>query len=86
LYQQTRRVGMNTRTINSSGLLRTIIITGLIYMTVSFTSVANAANGCGFGWHRTFFHGCITNYHGAFARPAPEHPGCWRNYWGALRC
>lgn len=66
------------------GIIRAIAVIAMLF---SFTYTANAAQGCGHGYHRSVHNGyCIMNYRGAFSRPAPYHPGCWRNRWGQLRC
>ncbi|HAT2094875.1 hypothetical protein D7217_14690 [Legionella pneumophila] len=78
---------MNVHTMCFSKALRYAVVTSLLFMAVSFTSVANAAQGCGEGYHRSIYNGtCVLNYPGPFATPAPAHPGCWRNMWGQLRC
>ncbi|HAT9523966.1 TPA: hypothetical protein JBC98_04770 [Legionella pneumophila subsp. pneumophila] len=78
---------MNVHTMCFTRVLRYAVVTSLLFMLVSFTSVANAAQGCGEGYHRAIHNGtCVLNYPGAFATPAPAHPGCWRNMWGQLRC
>lgn len=69
-----------------SGILRTAAMISLLFAAVGYTSMANAAQGCGFGYHRSFHGGCILNHPGPRATPAPYHPGCWRNAWGQLRC
>lgn len=75
---------MNTSSCISK-VLRGGIIASSLFLAVSYTSVANAAQGCGHGYHR--MHGmCVLNHPGPYARPAPYHPGCWRNAWGQLRC
>lgn len=73
---------MNTQ----SRLFRVVAITGLMFLATSYTSMANAAEGCGLGYHRAINGRCIMNYPGPFATPAPRHPGCWRNVFGYLRC
>lgn len=67
-------------------LLSTIAVAGAIFLATDVVSVANAAGGCGFGYHRGPYGGCVLNRPGPYARPAPLHPGCWRNYRGQLRC
>ena len=76
---------MNNDSMWFSRMLRTLGMIVLLFAAVSFTSTANAAQGCGYGYHYTY-HGCILNHPGAGATPAPYHPGCWRNMWGQLRC
>lgn len=44
------------------------------------------AQGCGYGFHRGYYGQCVLNAPGPYAKPAPYHPGCWRNQWGQLRC
>ncbi|KGP63319.1 hypothetical protein EP47_09305 [Legionella norrlandica] len=78
---------MNARSVCFQGLLRNIAMISLLLMAVVFTSTANAAQGCGYGYHRAIHNGvCVLNYPGPYATPAPYHPGCWRNMWGQLRC
>lgn len=79
--------------MNSSNLmclsngLRTVLMLSLLPISLSFTSIANAAQGCGFGYHRAIYNGaCVLNHPGPYRTPAPAHSGCWRNAWGALRC
>ena len=69
-----------------SKALRTGIVISSLVFAVGYTSVANAAQGCGHGWHRNAAGGCVLNAPGPYAKPAPYHPGCWRNQWGQLRC
>lgn len=76
---------MNTRSM-CSGLFRSGVIAGLLF-AAAYTTTANAAQGCGFGYHQAFHNGvCVLNYPGPNATPAPFHPGCWRNGAGYLRC
>ncbi len=78
---------MNTHSMCFSSVLRTVVMVGMLILTASYTSGANAAQGCGYGFHQAIHNGvCVRNYPGAFATPAPYHPGCWRNRWGQLRC
>jgi hypothetical protein len=77
---------MNTGALCFSGVFRIAAMAGLLFAATSFTSVSNAAQGCGFGYHQSIYGGCILNHPGPGARPAPYHPGCWRNAWGQLRC
>lgn len=75
--------------INNAGiakLLREAIIIGSLCFVASYTSLANAAQGCGHGFHRNVYGRCVLNHPGPYARPAPYHRGCWRNAWGRLRC
>lgn len=77
---------MNKNTLCLSAVLKTVAMASLLFVAASYTTNANAAQGCGFGYHQSFHGGCILNHPGAGARPAPYHPGCWRNAWGQLRC
>lgn len=77
---------MRTHSVSFKGILTTACLASVLILATGYTSTANAAQGCGEGYHRSVYGGCILNYPGHFARPAPEHPGCWRNMWGALRC
>ncbi|KTD67245.1 MULTISPECIES: GCG_CRPN prefix-to-repeats domain-containing protein [Legionella] len=76
---------MNTSSCISK-VLRTGIILGSLFFAVGYTSIATAAQGCGHGYHRNAYGGCVLNAPGPNARPAPYHRGCWRNAWGQLRC
>ena len=77
---------MNTCSLCLSRILPIIGMLFLVCLAIGYTPSANAAGGCGHGYHRGFFGGCSLNYPGPFARPAPMHPGCWRNVYGRLRC
>lgn len=77
---------MNTQSMCSSGLLRTVLMAGLLFLAIGYTSIADAAQGCGFGLHRNYWGRCVLNSPGTGATPAPFHPGCWRNPNGNLRC
>lgn len=77
---------MNTHSLCFSGLLRTVVVAGLLFLAVGYTPVVSAAQGCGFGLHRNYHGICVYNHPGPYAVPAPRHPGCWRNFWGQLRC
>lgn len=77
---------MNTHAKTISTVVKGIATISLLALTLSYTDITNAAGGCGFGYHRTYWGGCRLNHPGPWARPAPLHPGCWRNAWGRLRC
>jgi hypothetical protein len=70
----------------SSRLLRASALIGLITLSIGYTSIVDAAQGCGYGYHRGPYGGCVLNRPGPGATPAPAHPGCWRNANGYLRC
>lgn len=76
---------MKTRSVPYLGMLRMACIASVLILAAGYTSQAKAAQGCGYGFHKGFF-GCTRNHPGFFSRPAPDHPGCWRNFWGSLRC
>lgn len=77
---------MNTRSVSLAKMLRTGVIVGTLCFAGTYTSIADAAQGCGHGFHRAYNGRCILNHPGSYARPAPYHRGCWRNMWGQLRC
>ena len=77
---------MSTHSVYGSGLLKAVVIGGVLFFTMGYTSVTSAAQGCGYGFHRGAYGGCIRNNPGRWATPAPYHRGCWRNAWGQLRC
>lgn len=77
---------MNTRTVSFSAILSALAFSGVLFFAVAYSSIAEAAQGCGFGFHRNGYGYCVKNYPGPYAKPAPRHPGCWRNFWGQLRC
>lgn len=77
---------MNTRSACWSTIARTVLMLSTLLLAASYASVSNAAQGCGYGWHRGYYGGCVRNYPGPWAQPAYRHPGCWRNKWGQLRC
>lgn len=77
---------MKTQFMCFSRIVRTMLMVSTLILAATYTSTSNAAQGCGFGMHRSIYGGCIWNHPGAFATPAPYHPGCWRNMWGQLRC
>jgi hypothetical protein len=75
--------------VNSTYLSRTlriVAVVGVLCLADSYTTIATAAQGCGQGFHRNVYGRCVYNHPGPNARPAPYHRGCWRNYWGQLRC
>jgi hypothetical protein len=76
---------MNTHSVRFSKLLRVAVMTGVLCLA-SYATIADAAQGCGQGLHRNGYGGCNYNHPGPNATPAPNHPGCWRNGNGRLRC
>ncbi|ARG97707.1 GCG_CRPN prefix-to-repeats domain-containing protein [Legionella micdadei] len=77
---------MRAHSITLSGLVRMVAMVGLLCIAASYTSNANAAQGCGFGYHQSFYGGCVANHPGPFARRVAGRPGCWTNLWGQFRC
>ena len=77
---------MNAHSTCFLGVLRTILVAGVLFLAGTYESTANAAQGCGQGFHRGYYGACRINHPGPYARPAPYHPGCWRNAAGYLRC
>lgn len=77
---------MNTQSLCFSGVLRSVVLVGVVSIAVGYTTIADAAQGCGQGRHLNRWGYCVWNSPGPWATPAPYHPGCWRNFWGQLRC
>jgi hypothetical protein len=77
---------MSKISICCSTAVKTIGLASVLFLAAGYASTADAAGGCGFGYHRAWGGGCALNHPGPWARPAPFHPGCWRNAWGRLRC
>ena len=75
--------------------MRTLFKALVILCSVGFASipVANAAGGCGWGYHRGYYGGCVSNYYngyyGRWGYPVVYRPyahRCWRNWAGYVRC
>lgn len=77
---------MNTQSMCFSRLARSVLMMSVLVFAMSYIPIANAAQGCGFGYHRGAYGGCWINRPAVGSTPAPMHPGCWRTAWGALRC
>ena len=77
---------MKAQALCFSGMVKTLLILSVLVLAGSYTSISNAANGCGWGRHDTYYGRCVGNHPGYYSRPAPYHRGCWRNAWGQLRC
>ena len=58
----------------------------LLVYGLSYTSITNAADGCGFGLHSTAFGRCVPNNPGPGASAIPGRPDCWTNVYGQVRC
>ncbi|WP_131782898.1 GCG_CRPN prefix-to-repeats domain-containing protein [Legionella gresilensis] len=75
--------------VNSNYLAKLIftLSVGIILTLGIFTSSTSfAAQGCGFGYHMTYFGRCVPNHPGPYATPIPGRPDCWINARGFLRC
>lgn len=72
---------MNTSSCISKVLHTSLLLGSLV--ALSYTPVASAAQGCGYGFHRTNGF-CVKNNPGKWATPVSNN--CWRNRWGQLRC
>ncbi|WED44579.1 GCG_CRPN prefix-to-repeats domain-containing protein [Legionella cardiaca] len=77
---------MKTHSISISRLIAPLVIGGLLTFGICYSSITNAAQGCGFGYHMTAFGRCVPNHPGPNATPAPGRPDCWYNGAGQLRC
>jgi|GEM_PF-2356303 len=77
---------MRTYSIYFSRLSGAIALGALLSFGLSYTSTANAAQGCGKGYHVDGNGRCVLNAPGANATPVTGRPNCWRNANGALRC
>lgn len=77
---------MKTRSMYFTQATRAVLMLTTLVLAAAYTSTSEAANGCGYGMHRSYYGGCIRNHPNAWSTPAPNHPGCWRNSWGQLRC
>lgn len=77
---------MKTNSIYFSKWLTAVVIGGVLSFGVWYASMANAAQGCGFGYHMTAFGRCVPNNPGPNATPIPGRPDCWRNGAGEVRC
>jgi hypothetical protein len=77
---------MKAHSMCFSKIARETLMLSTLVLAGTYTSASEAAQGCGYGMHRSYYSGCIANHPGAYARPAPYHAGCWRNKWGKLRC
>lgn len=77
---------MKTHSMCFSKLFGPILIGTLLLLGAGYSSISNAAQGCGFGYHMTAFGRCVPNSPGPNATPAPGRPDCWFNGAGHLRC
>jgi hypothetical protein len=70
----------------ASKILGPAVIGALLTVGIGYSSLAQAADGCGFGYHSTALGRCVPNSPGPDASPAPGRPDCWYNGAGELRC
>ncbi|KTC65140.1 Uncharacterised protein (plasmid) [Legionella adelaidensis] len=63
-----------------------VALGAFLSLGIFYSTNANAANGCGFGYHATAFGRCVPNSPGPWARPIVGNPDCWTNRWGQVRC
>lgn len=77
---------MNSCSVRFFEAFRIAIMVGFLGLAISYTSIAEAAQGCGYGLHRNGWGRCVLNHPGPYATPAPNRPGCWYNVNGHLRC
>jgi len=75
---------MNTRLKCFSKAARTGLMLSTLLLAGTYSTVSEAAQGCGYGWHRTY-HGCVRNGGPAVAHVYRQKQ-CWRNFWGHIRC
>jgi hypothetical protein len=75
---------MNTKPMRISKIITTVALTGAMYLATGFVATADAAQGCGWGFHRNPWGGCVRNYHRVWVNPGPAH--CWRGPYGRLHC
>ena len=58
---------MKTRSLCFSTIARTTLILSTLILAGTYTSTSNAAQGCGYGMHRSVYGGCIGNHPGAYS-------------------
>lgn len=59
----------------SSKVLCPGFLVGSLLGAIGYGSFADAAQGCGHGYHRGAGVGCVLNHPGAYSKPAPYDPG-----------
>ncbi|MGQ3888526.1 GCG_CRPN prefix-to-repeats domain-containing protein [Legionella sp. CNM-1927-20] len=69
-----------------SKFIGTFIVGIILILDIFAASPSYAAQGCGFGYHMTYFGRCVPNHPGPYATPVPGRPDCWVNARGFLRC
>lgn len=65
-----------------SQLCNVFVLAGSLSLLAAIPTAANAAQGCGHGFHRVGWGKCVPNYY----RGGYHHRHCWRNMWGHVRC
>lgn len=77
---------MNTKSLRITTVVQAAVLAGGLFLAVGYSSTATAAQGCGWGFHRTWAGVCVMNRGGYYPAYAPRYRHCWRNAWGRLRC
>lgn len=77
---------MKTHSLRFSVLPGALALSTVLTVGIFYADLAEAAQGCGRGFHRNFYGRCVYNHPGLWARPVYGHPRCWRNVWGHVRC
>ncbi len=77
---------MKTHSINLSKWLGALAVGAVLSLGVLYTSNLNAAQGCGYGYHMTYYGRCIPNYPGPYSVFVPGNSNCWYNLHGFIRC
>ena len=77
---------MKVCSIYKPTFISALAIGTILTLGVFSSSTTYAAQGCGFGYHMTYFGRCVPNMPGPWAVPAPGRPDCWINGRGFLRC
>lgn len=77
---------MKAQTWCRSGLTSVALAATLFTFGLGYTGTSQAAQGCGFGYHMSYYGRCLPNAPGPYARFLPGRPNCWINRWGATRC
>lgn len=75
---------MNNRSV--SRIIGAAVFGSMLGFGVAYTSIADAAQGCGHGYHMNPNGRCVPNNPGPNSTPVPGRPDCWRNGSGQLRC
>lgn len=73
-------------TINASKFLQATLLMSTLSFAASFSTSANAAQGCGHGFHRVGYGQCVPNHYRGGYHTVRSYRHCWRNAWGRVRC